>query len=127
GTAVSICPGPNLAYFSSLYSLKRMVDHIYGRTNVMERTDRPNFFVKEINMYIDYLGGKLEETVKPVTDKQKKYFVTFYDNMEKGVEYYKQLFLNYKTQLDDSTSKNNLMQDLENMKMELLKLKAKIV
>ncbi|MDP2115122.1 MAG: hypothetical protein Q8K69_13805 [Bacteroidota bacterium] len=127
GTAVSICPGPNLAYFSSLYSLKRMVDHIYGRTNVMERTDRPNFFVKEINMYIEYLGGKLEETVKPITDKQKKYFVTFYDNMEKGVEYYKQLFLNYKTQLDDSTSKNNLMQDLENMKMELLKLKAKIV
>ncbi|MDP3914529.1 MAG: hypothetical protein Q8R96_12425 [Bacteroidota bacterium] len=127
GTAVSICPGPNLAYFSSLYSLKRMVDHIYGRTNVMERTDRPNFFVKEIYMYIEYLGGKLEETVKPITDKQKKYFVTFYDNMEKGVEYYKQLFLNYKTQLDDSTSKNNLMQDLENMKMELLKLKAKIV
>jgi hypothetical protein len=127
GTAVSICPGPNLAYFSSLYSLKRMVDHIYGRTNVMERTDRPNLFVKEIKMYIDYLGGKLEETVKPVTDKQKKYFVTFYDNMEKGVEYYKQLFLNYKTQLDDSTSKNNLMQDLESMKMELLKLKAKIV
>lgn len=127
GTAVSICPGPNLAYFSSLYSLKRMADHIYGRTNVMERTDRPNFFVKEINMYIEYLGGKLEEAVKPITDKQKKYFVTFYDNMEKGVEYYKQLFLNYKTQLDDSTSKNNLMQDLENMKMELLKLKAKIV
>ena len=127
GTAVSICPGPNLAYFSSLYSLKRMVDHIYGRANVMERTDRPNFFVKEIKMYIDYLGGKLEETVKPVTDKQKKYFVTFYENMEKGVEYYKQLFLNYKTQLDDSTSNNNLMQDLENMKMELLKLKTKIV
>ena len=127
GTAVSICPGPNLAYFSSLYSLKRMVDHIYGRTNVMERTDRPNFFVKEIKMYIDYLGGKLEETVKPVSDKQKKYFVTFYDNMEKGVEYYKQLFLDYRTQLDDSTSKNNLMQDLENMKMELLKLKAQIV
>ncbi len=127
GTAVSICPGPNLAYFSSLYSLKRMVDHIYGRTNVMERTDRPNLFVKEIKMYIDYLGSKLEETVKPVSDKQKKYFVTFYDNMEKGVEYYKELFQKYKTQLDDSTSKNNLMQDLENMKMELMSLKAKIV
>ena len=127
GTAVSICPGPNLAYFSSLYSLKRMVDHIYGRTNVMERTDRPNFFVKEIQMYIEYLGGKLEENVKPVTDKQKKYFVTFYENMEKGVEYYKELFQNYRNQLDDSTSKNNLMQDLENMKLQLLNLKAKIV
>ena len=61
GTAVSICPGPNLAYFSGKYSLKEMVDHIYGRTNVMERTDRPNFFVKELKMYIDYLGGKMKK------------------------------------------------------------------
>jgi hypothetical protein len=127
GTAVSICPGPNLAYFSSLYSLKRMVDHIYGRTNVMERTDRPNLFVKEIKMYIDYLSNKIEETVKPVSDKQKKYFDTFQDNMAKGVEYYKELFQKYKTQLDDSTSKNDMMQDLENMKLELMSLKAKLL
>jgi len=127
GTAVSICPGPNLAYFSTTYSLKKMVDHIYGRTNVMERTDRPNLFVKELNMYIEYLSGKLEETVKPISDKQKKYYDTFQDNLAKGVEYYKELFQKYKTQLDDSTSKNNLLQDLENMKIELLKLKAKMV
>lgn len=126
GTAVSICPGPNLAYFSGTYSLKKMVDHIYGRTNVMERTDRPNLFVKELSMYIEYLNGKLEETVKPFTDKQKKHFVTFQDNLNKGVEYYKDLFQKCKTQLEDSTSKNNLMADLENMRLELLNLKAKL-
>ena len=126
GTEVSICPGPNLAYFSSTYSLKKMVDHIYGRTNVMERTDRPNLFVKEMKMYIDYLGGKIEETIKPISDKQKKNFDSFLDNMTKGAEYYKDLFQKYKAQLDDSTSKNNLMHDLENMKMELLHLKAKL-
>ncbi len=127
GTAVSICPGPNLAYFSKLYSLKSMVDHIYGRTNVMDRTDRPNLFVKELSMYIEYLNGKIEETVKPISDKQKKYYDTFQDNLAKGVEYYKDLFQKYKTQLDDSTSKNNLLQDLENMKIELMNLKAKMV
>jgi len=127
GTAVSICPGPNLAYFSNTYSLKKMVDHIYGRTNVMERTDRPNLFVKELSMYIEYLNGKLEETVKPFTDKQKKNFVTFQDNLNKGVEYYKDLFQKCKTQLEDSTSKNNLMADLENMRLELANLKAKLV
>ncbi|HEY3369548.1 MAG TPA: hypothetical protein VGK10_01790 [Prolixibacteraceae bacterium] len=126
GKAVSICPGPNLAYFSSLYSLKKMVDHIYGRTNVMERTDRPNLFVKELRMYIDYLSTKIEETVKPVTDKQKKYFDTFQDNLFKGVEYYKELFQKYKTQMDDSTSKNNMMQDLEKLRLELVNLKAKL-
>ncbi|MBV5314708.1 MAG: hypothetical protein JZU47_15510 [Prolixibacteraceae bacterium] len=127
GNAVSICPGPNLAYFSSTYSLKKMVDHIYGRTNVIERTDRPNLFVKELKMYIDYLGNRIEETLKPVSDKQKKHFETFQENLNKGVDYYKDLFQKYKTQLDDSTSKNNLMADLENLKLELLKLKAKML
>ncbi len=127
GKAVSICPGPNLAYFSGTYSLRKMVDHIYGRTNVMERTDRPNLFVKELGMYIEYLGGKIEETLKPISDKQKKHFDTFQENLNKGVEYYKDLFQKCKAQLEDSTSKNNLMQDLENMKLELLKLKAKML
>ncbi|MBL7970245.1 MAG: hypothetical protein JNL03_01885, partial [Prolixibacteraceae bacterium] len=126
GTAVSICPGPNLAYFSSTYSLKQMVDHIYGRINVMERTDRPNLFVKELSMYIEYLNGKIEETVKPFSDKQKKHFDTFQENLSKGVDYYKDLFQKYKAQLEDSTSKNNLMADLENMKLKLVSLKAKL-
>jgi hypothetical protein len=126
GTAVSICPGPNLAYFSSTYSLKKMVDHIYGRTNVMERNDRPNVFIKELGMYIEYLGGKIEETLKPISDKQKKHFETFQENLNKGVEYYKDLFQKYKAQLEDSTSKNNLMADLEKMKAELASLKAKL-
>jgi hypothetical protein len=30
-SAVAICPGPNLAYFSGIHSLQDMVDHIYGR------------------------------------------------------------------------------------------------
>jgi hypothetical protein len=127
GTAVSICPGPNLAYFSSTYSLKKMVDHIYGRTNVIERTDRPNLFVKELGMYIEYLGGKIEETLKPISDKQKKHFETFQENLNKGIEYYKDLFQKYKTQLEDSTSKNNLMADLEKKKLELMALKAKLL
>jgi hypothetical protein len=127
GTAVSICPGPNLAYFSGKYSLKQMVDHIYGRTNVMERTDRPNLFVKELGMYIEYLGTKMEETIKPITDKQKKHFETFQENLFKGIEYYKELFQKYKAQVEDSTSKNNLMADLEKMKLELMKLKARLI
>lgn len=126
GTAVSICPGPNLAYFSRKYSLKEMADHIYGRTNVMERTDRPNLFIKELGMYIEYLGGKLEDTIKPFSDKQRKHFETFQENLNKGIDYYKDLFQKYKTQLEDSTSKNNLLKDLENMKLELIKLKAKL-
>lgn len=47
--------------------------------------------------------------------------------MNKGVEYYKDLFQKCKAQLEDSTSKNNFMADLEKMKLELANLKAKLV
>jgi hypothetical protein len=124
GTAVSICPGPNLAYFSTTYSLKKMVDHIYGRTNIIERTDRPNLFVKELGMYIEYLGKKIDESVNPFTDKQRKGFETFRDNLIQGIDYYAQLFQQFMAQLEDSTSGNNLMGDLESMRLQLLKIEV---
>ncbi len=36
--AVTICPGPNLAYFSKIFSLEEMVGHIYGRLNIINST-----------------------------------------------------------------------------------------
>jgi hypothetical protein len=45
---VVICPGPNIAYFTEEISLQKIVNHIYGRTNVMHFENRPNLFVKEI-------------------------------------------------------------------------------
>ncbi|HNU47570.1 MAG TPA: hypothetical protein PKM40_01975, partial [Bacteroidia bacterium] len=33
--AVTICPGPNLAYFSGTFTLQEMINHIYGRVNVL--------------------------------------------------------------------------------------------
>src|ERR1019366_6549314 len=53
--AVAICPGPNLAYFSGIFSLKEMVDHIYGRINILNAVKRSNMFVNELKMYVDYL------------------------------------------------------------------------
>src|SRR5690606_10034673 len=40
-SAVAICPGPNLAYFSGIFSLRQMVDHIYGRTTITNDLFRP--------------------------------------------------------------------------------------
>src|SRR5690606_513 len=41
GDGVSICPGPNMAYFSKIVSLREMMQHIYGESNLIKRTDRP--------------------------------------------------------------------------------------
>lgn len=94
GKAVSVCPGPNMAYFSKTASLKDMVNHIYGKINIMDSKNRPNMFIQEIAMYIDYLKSKISKTQKPFTDKQIKYFDTFKNNLMNGIEYYRELTSN---------------------------------
>ncbi len=91
---VSICPGPNMAYFSGKFSLKEMVDHIYGRKNIITREDRPNLFVKELSSYFDYLKKQIDEEVKPIAESSSKKFQTFKKNLLEGIEYYKELFHN---------------------------------
>jgi len=82
GPGVSICPGPNMAYYSRIMSLKNMTDHIYGRDNMITRTDRPNMFIKELQIYIDYLKNKLVELKKSMDKKEEKYLLTFTNNMK---------------------------------------------
>ncbi|KAA9345963.1 nitronate monooxygenase family protein [Adhaeribacter soli] len=88
---VAICPGPNMAYFSGIFSLKEMVDHIYGRTNILNSLYRPHMFVKELKMYVDYWQNLKKEQPAIPTDKQQKYLRTFRENLLQGIIYYKQL------------------------------------
>ncbi len=92
GAGVSICPGPNLAYFSKEMSLTEITDHIYGRGNVISRDDRPNMFIKELGIYIDYLKDKVADTKASMDAKQKKYLSGFSENLMQGVDYYRSLF-----------------------------------
>lgn len=117
---VSICPGPNMAYFGEVMTLKQMVDHIYGRINVIKRNDRPHMFIKELKLYIDYLKNKLEETDQPYSDKQSEYFITFRDNLNQGVAYYKTLFAGLKEKF--GTMRTKLLADLNGLETELKQL-----
>ncbi len=124
GEGVSICPGPNMAYYSKISSLKEMVDHIYGRSNIITRTDRPNMFINELKMYIDYLKNKIDETKVSMTDKQEKYLVTFADNLKEGINYYSGLFSELKDKFEDT--KSSILSDLDASKTALNILKLKI-
>lgn len=132
GDAVSICPGPNMAYYSKITTLADMVDHIYGRTNVMVRTDRPHMFVKELGLYLKYLRTKIDETTTVLNRKEVKYFNNFTKNMAEGIEYYKLMFTNMKGKFEDTKVK--ILEDLDAgmdslafMKQEIDKLIAKKV
>lgn len=89
--AVSICPGPNLAYFSGQYSLKEMIDHIYGRIDLLKHATRPNLFVNELRLYLDYLKKDMETQVEVLNDKKQKYWTKFSNQLQQGIDYYKNM------------------------------------
>lgn len=90
---VVICPGPNMAYFDKEISLSEMVRHIYGNTNVLTNTDRPNLFVKELKMYIDYLKNEINGATADLTIGQVKKWNAFKNNILDGIVYYENLLV----------------------------------
>lgn len=122
GKGVSICPGPNMAYFSKLMGLKEITDHIYGRANVISRVDRPNMFVKELMLYVDYLENKIEELRDTFNKKQESYLTTFANNLNQGIAYYESLLNSSKEAFTET--KDLIMSELEGnrKKIQLLHL-----
>jgi hypothetical protein len=85
--SVTICPGPNIIYFSKKVSLQAMTDHIYGRTDLLEGMDRPHMFINELNLYVNYLEEELMGQAS-LDDKKVKFYRSFIDNLMAGIAYY---------------------------------------
>jgi len=120
-TAVVVCPGPNLAYFSRSFSLDEMVAHIYGKVNLLLNVNRPNMFINELNLYVDYLKKDIETNLQSLTDKKAKYFTRFKEQMEKGIQYYKELIPKISNQTESYRLKMlEELKDLENRLSEIV-------
>ncbi|MDC6387284.1 hypothetical protein PP182_01220 [Maribacter sp. PR1] len=111
---VVICPGPNMAYFDKEVSLSKMMQHIYGNGSVLHTLHRPNMFVKELKIYVDYLKNEIETISEEVTTKQIKKWEAFKSNLFNGIAYYQDLF-----QTDIFPENINLQKDLLFFKEEL--------
>lgn len=125
GEGVSICPGPNLAYFSKTMSLNEITSHIYGKKPGFERADRPNMFIKELGLYVDFIKKKFDEVKKDVVDtKQNKYLLNFIANLKEGVCYYQKIF----SELDAAfeSSRSRLLDQLSHFKNDLLAIEYEI-
>lgn len=80
----AICPGPNIAYYDGEYTLREMVDHIYGRSESLADEERPHMFAKEITLYVDYV----EELADQLEDESGlKKLQKFQKNLDEGMEY----------------------------------------
>ena len=89
---VSICPGPNMAYFDQELTLQDMSHHIYNGDEGIVRADRPNMFVNELGMYLTYLSEKIEEHKNDWGKKSGRYLHAFTSNMNEGITYYQGMF-----------------------------------
>jgi hypothetical protein len=89
--AVAVCPGPNLAYFSRIATLEEMVGHIYGRLQLISDSDRPNLFINELRLYIDYLKNEIGKKLGSLSTNDNRYLTTFRRNLQEGIEYYRSL------------------------------------
>jgi hypothetical protein len=83
-----------------------MVDHIYGRINLMDKGYRPHMFTKELHMYLDIFKERFESFQKNVEDKkEKRNLVKFQKNLFAGIDYYKNLFTEKKKEVVDEIDK----------------------
>jgi len=113
---VVICPGPNIAYFDQEVSLSKMIQHIYGNATVLRNANRPNLFIKELKMYIDYLKNDIQAITEEINTAKVKKLESFKNNLLEGIEYYQNLF---STIPDFEIIKNDVLNQLNNYKNEL--------
>jgi hypothetical protein len=81
----AICPGPNIVWFNRQYTLREMVDHIYGRGPSLVPAERPHMFAKEVTMYVDYF-----ERLLRLSDRSPKSVAAlgvFLTNLHAGMDY----------------------------------------
>lgn len=121
-TGVTICPGPNIAYFTRVLSLKEMVDHIYGRIDVVVDKNRPHMFIKELELYIEYFREQLDENTGTQDSKKIKYLHAYYNSMKDGINYYRNLL-----ETNVLKSVNNIYESLNNAEIELNVIMEKLL
>lgn len=124
-SAVTICPGPNLAYFKGIFSLKEMVDHIYGKINFKLELDRPHVFVKELQLYVTYLKKEFDEFQTEKSAKKEVYLEKFRKNLIQGVEYYQNLVNSL--QVDSEEIMEKMSQHLSALQGEIERLEVQVV
>jgi hypothetical protein len=115
--AVAVCPGPNLAYFSKIASLEEMVGHIYGRLQLLTDPNRPNLFINELRLYVDYMKIEIQKRIDTWNANEQKYFSTFKKNLQDGINHYKGLI----PKLIEESERYR-----ETMRIELLELEQEL-
>ena len=86
---LNVCVGPNARFFDKVSSLREMVDHIYGRIDLLKGKNRPNMFVNELKLYMEYMAEEVERVRLKLSNQTHEYFEGYKLNLLDGIEYYR--------------------------------------
>lgn len=116
----AVCPGPNIAFFSKIASLKDMISHIYGRINLITRQARPHIFINELKLYMNHLVKDIAECTKEQSARKIESLQKTYQNLQQGIEYYKKMVVHFVEEPEDFKTAfilglNNIMEQLEHL------------
>jgi hypothetical protein len=87
---LNVCVGPNARFFDKVSSLREMADHIYGRIDLLKGKNRPNMFVNELRLYMEYMAEEVERVRLKLSSQTHEYFEGYKLNMLNGIEYYRE-------------------------------------
>lgn len=85
----AVCCGPNIINFDRTYSLKEMIDHIYGRLSISLNPERPHMFIRELQIYRDFLLTEINKIKIGLSPNTSAYVSEFKENLLSGIQYYK--------------------------------------
>ncbi|MCF2518593.1 hypothetical protein [Dyadobacter sp. CY351] len=119
--AVSICPGPNLAWFSKVYKLQEMVDHIYGRADLLADVPRPNMFINEIALYVAHYQKDMTLNISRMDTKKQKHLEKFRAQLLQGIDYYKTLVPQFAHETE--SYRETMIQQLQAFEQKLREVK----
>lgn len=125
GMFPAVCPGPNIAYFNRPASLKEMIDHIYGRINIMPFKNRPHMFIKELRLNIEQFEKLAKESTNSTLKQTDTKLEEFRQNLSDGVIYYRTLFPQILEETESTRQK--LLEQLEECAEHIGRISATIL
>ena len=111
-----------MANFSGPTTLKEMVDHIYGRINVLKNPKRPHMFLREMSLYIERFGQKVHTSPKSLLEDLSKDIHDLEERVSEGISYYQKMAEHFA----DST-RADFVKALETVRDEMEILRQQIV
>ena len=118
----ALTPGPNIINFSKISSLKEMVDHIYGRINLITSEKREHMFLTELELYIEQFKAKFDDiSLGFIVNEGKKQLVELGSNLLEGISYYRELSDKFTKE-----TKESFLLNLDTLTQEILAINKKV-